>query len=176
MRCKSRENPDTCEDFYKQSYENYCDLLIANNQFWQPYYNTIEPKLKCPLKKVVIHACCFCRQCVVLGRLQRYEQYYWGHRLLDEIGHQLLLESERASIPRQRKEIDIVHEGWGAAWFHKKIKCFPLAAYEQKKIVFVCAQRRSMSTPPPIYIFTRNFALAKRVTRLFALKTPWKSE
>lgn len=52
IRCKSKENPDTCEDFYKQSYNKYCEFLVSKSQFWKAYYDSIEPKFVCPLKKV----------------------------------------------------------------------------------------------------------------------------
>lgn len=52
IRCKSKENPDTCEDFYKHTVNKYCEFLVSDNLFWKPYYNSIEPKFVCPLKKV----------------------------------------------------------------------------------------------------------------------------
>ncbi|KAJ3624772.1 hypothetical protein MTP99_018370 [Tenebrio molitor] len=50
-RCRSRENLDTCEDFHSFTTKHYCKLIQSDSELWNPFFATIEPKWKCPIKK-----------------------------------------------------------------------------------------------------------------------------
>ncbi|RZB89877.1 hypothetical protein BDFB_013161, partial [Asbolus verrucosus] len=51
QRCRSKENPDTCEDFHSFSTKQYCRMIESESELWNPFFATIVPKWKCPLKK-----------------------------------------------------------------------------------------------------------------------------
>ncbi|KAF2887264.1 hypothetical protein ILUMI_18909, partial [Ignelater luminosus] len=50
-RCISRDNLDTCEHFYDYKMDNYCWIVNSYTPLWSPFYETFEPKWRCPIKK-----------------------------------------------------------------------------------------------------------------------------
>ncbi|KAJ3644693.1 hypothetical protein Zmor_022403 [Zophobas morio] len=50
-RCRSKENLDTCEDFHQFTTKQYCKLVQSDSELWNPFFATIVPKWKCPIKK-----------------------------------------------------------------------------------------------------------------------------
>lgn len=52
-RCKSRENLDSCEDFYRMQNLDYCQIINPDALLGQaPAAIPYQPKYKCPIKKV----------------------------------------------------------------------------------------------------------------------------
>ncbi|KAK9887892.1 hypothetical protein WA026_000196 [Henosepilachna vigintioctopunctata] len=51
VRCKVRENPDTCEHFHSFTTTKYCRLIETKSPLWTPFFDQITPPWRCPLKK-----------------------------------------------------------------------------------------------------------------------------
>ncbi|KAL3273855.1 hypothetical protein HHI36_015281 [Cryptolaemus montrouzieri] len=51
IRCRVRENPDTCEHFHSFNTNKYCQLIGTKSPLWSPFFDHITPPWRCPLKK-----------------------------------------------------------------------------------------------------------------------------
>lgn len=51
-RCEMK-NKNKCETLHTIRHRKYCDLIVAQNDFtWRQFFQAIQPKWQCPLKKV----------------------------------------------------------------------------------------------------------------------------
>ncbi|KAK5646373.1 hypothetical protein RI129_004837 [Pyrocoelia pectoralis] len=52
-RCKSRENPDTCEPYQDVNIKDICSLIHQDDKPWSTFVKNLDPPLYCPVKKGV---------------------------------------------------------------------------------------------------------------------------
>lgn len=51
-RCKNKDNLDSCETWSPIRTNEACPVLLADNQPWSKFIQSIKPQLSCPFKKV----------------------------------------------------------------------------------------------------------------------------